>query len=82
MKYKNVVLLIIALFVAFPWACGAQELDGNDPLADLFSDTPEFLPEEQAFQFDFVLLSTWRSAAEFWNLVMRLLEPLWSLILA
>lgn len=54
MKYKNVVLLIIALFVAFPWACGAQELDGNDPLADLFSDTPEFLPEEQAFQFDFV----------------------------
>lgn len=52
MKYKNVLLLVAALFMAFPWACDAQGI--NDPLTDLFSDEPEFLKEEEAFQFDFI----------------------------
>jgi len=52
MKYKNVLLLVAALFMAFPWACDAQGI--NDPLADLFSDEPEFLKEAEAFQFDFI----------------------------
>lgn len=52
MKYKNVVLLVAALIMAFPWACGAQGI--NDPIADLFSEQPEFLKEEEAFQFDFI----------------------------
>ena len=51
MKYRNVLLLVAALVMAFPWACDAQGV--NDPLADLFSDEPEFLKEEEAFQFDF-----------------------------
>ena len=52
MKYKNVLLLVAALLMAFPWACDAQGI--NDPLVDLFSDEPEFLQEEEAFQFDFI----------------------------
>lgn len=52
MKYKNVFLLAAALLMAFPWACDAQGI--NDPLVDLFSDEPEFLQEEEAFQFDFI----------------------------
>ncbi|WP_100642567.1 protein-disulfide reductase DsbD [Alteromonas facilis] len=53
MKYRNVVLLLITLFIAFPWTCGAQSLPGNDPLADIFSQEPQFLKEEEAFQFEF-----------------------------
>ena len=52
MKYKNVLLLAAALLMAFPWACDAQGI--NDPLVDLFSGEPEFLQEEEAFQFDFI----------------------------
>nr|WP_240485120.1 protein-disulfide reductase DsbD [Aestuariibacter salexigens] len=36
--------------MSFPWTCEAQS---NDPLADLFSEEPEFLPVDQAFQFEF-----------------------------
>lgn len=50
MKFKNLVLFLFAITLAYPWACGAQT---NDPLADLFSDEPEFLPVDEAFQFDF-----------------------------
>ena len=53
MKLKNAVFLLIVLVLSFPWACGTQAQQLDDPLADLFSDEPEFLKEEQAFQFDF-----------------------------
>lgn len=53
MKYKNLVLLLVTLIIAFPWACGAQTASLDDPLSELFSDEPEFLKEEEAFQFDF-----------------------------
>ncbi|WP_026376183.1 protein-disulfide reductase DsbD [Aestuariibacter salexigens] len=50
MKFKNIVLFVLALAMSFPWTCEAQS---NDPLADLFSEEPEFLPVDQAFQFEF-----------------------------
>ena len=53
MKSKNAVFLLMVLILSFPWACGAQAQQLDDPLADLFSDEPEFLKEEHAFQFDF-----------------------------
>jgi thiol:disulfide interchange protein DsbD len=53
MKSKNAVFLLMVLILSFPWVCGAQTSQLDDPLADLFSDEPEFLKEEQAFQFDF-----------------------------
>ncbi|WP_100657901.1 protein-disulfide reductase DsbD [Alteromonas flava] len=53
MKYRNIILLVITLALAFPWACQAQGLNGGDPLADIFAEEPQFLKEEQAFQFDF-----------------------------
>lgn len=50
MKFKNLVLFLFAISVAYPWACGAQT---SDPLADLFADEPEFLEVDDAFRFDF-----------------------------
>lgn len=50
MKFKNLVLFLFAVTLAYPWACGAQI---SDPLADLFSDEPEFLAVDDAFKFDF-----------------------------
>jgi thiol:disulfide interchange protein DsbD len=50
MKFKNLVLFLFAVTLAYPWACGAQT---SDPLADLFSDEPEFLAVDEAFKFDF-----------------------------
>lgn len=50
MKFKNLILFLFAVTIAFPWACVAQS---NDPLADLFSEEPEFLLVDEAFQFDF-----------------------------
>ncbi|GAA0854783.1 protein-disulfide reductase DsbD [Aliiglaciecola litoralis] len=50
MKFKNLILFLFVVCIAFPWSCMAQS---NDPLADLFADEVEFLPVEQAFQFDF-----------------------------
>lgn len=50
MKFKNLVLFLFVACIAFPWACIAQS---NDDFSDLFSDEPQFLPVEQAFQFDF-----------------------------
>jgi thiol:disulfide interchange protein DsbD len=50
MKFKNIVLFLFAITLAYPWACGAQI---SDPLADLFSDEPEFLEVDDAFRFDF-----------------------------
>lgn len=49
MKVKNLVLFLFVACIAFPWSCIAQSND----FADLFSDEPQFLPVEQAFQFDF-----------------------------
>ena len=51
MKYRNALLVLLALVIAFPWSCDAQGI--NEPLADLFADQAEFLKEEDAFQFDF-----------------------------
>ena len=50
MKFKNIVLLLLAITIAYPLACEAQSAD---PLADLFSDEPEFLPVDEAFVFEF-----------------------------
>lgn len=50
MKFKNLILFLFAITIAFPWACEAQS---TDPLADIFSDEPEFLPVDEAFRFDF-----------------------------
>ncbi|GAC16375.1 protein-disulfide reductase DsbD [Aliiglaciecola lipolytica] len=48
MKFKH--LILVAVLVLFPWASIAQS---NQAFEDLFADEPEFLPVEQAFQFDF-----------------------------
>ena len=50
MKLKNILLFIAAMWIAFPWACEAQS---NDAFQDVLTDEPQFLPVEQAFQFDF-----------------------------
>ncbi len=50
MKFKNLILFLFVACIAFPWSCIAQS---NESFADLFSDEPQFLPVEQAFQFDF-----------------------------
>ncbi len=50
MKFKNLILFLFTMTLAFPWACEAQI---SDPLADIFSDEPEFLPVDEAFRFDF-----------------------------
>lgn len=50
MKFKNIVLFLLTLTLAYPWACEAQI---DEPFSQLFSDEPEFLPVDQAFQFDF-----------------------------
>lgn len=50
MKFKNLILFLFAITLAYPWACQAQSAD---PLADIFSDEPEFLPVDEAFRFDF-----------------------------
>lgn len=42
---------ILSFFVFLNFNAFAQQ--ANDPLADLFSDEPEFLPVDEAFQFDF-----------------------------
>lgn len=51
MKFKNLILFLLAVTIAFPWACEAQT---SDPLADIFSDEPEFLMVDEAFRFDFI----------------------------
>ncbi|MFA3791031.1 protein-disulfide reductase DsbD [Aliiglaciecola sp. SL4] len=43
-------LISLTVFVLFSWASLAQS---NLAFDDLFADEPEFLPVEQAFQFDF-----------------------------
>ncbi|MEP4890893.1 MAG: protein-disulfide reductase DsbD [Aliiglaciecola sp.] len=43
-------LISLTVFVLFSWASVAQS---NLAFDDLFADEPEFLPVEQAFQFDF-----------------------------
>lgn len=50
MKFKNLVLFLFVACIAFPWSCMAQS---DDALKDLFANEVEFLPVEQAFQFDF-----------------------------
>ncbi|GAB5380144.1 MAG: protein-disulfide reductase DsbD [Aliiglaciecola sp.] len=50
MKFKNFVLFLFVVCIAFPWACFAQS---DDAFKDLFASDNEFLPVEQAFQFDF-----------------------------
>ncbi len=50
MKFKNLILFLFAMALAYPIACEAQS---NDPLADLFADEPQFLPVDEAFKFDF-----------------------------
>lgn len=50
MKFKNLILFLFAITIAYPLACEAQS---TDPLANLFSDEPEFLPVDEAFKFDF-----------------------------
>lgn len=50
MKFKHFILFLMAMAIAYPWACDAQT---NDPLADLFNDEPTFLQVDEAFQFDF-----------------------------
>lgn len=51
MKPRHYLLVLMAIFIAFPFACKAQVESGG--MADLFSDEPEFLSVEQAFVFDF-----------------------------
>ena len=51
MKPRHYLLVLMAIFIAFPFACKAQVESGG--MADLFSDEPEFLPVEEAFVFDF-----------------------------
>lgn len=51
MKFKNLVLFLLVLCIAFPWACQAQS---NTNFDNLFADEPVFLPIEEAFQFDFL----------------------------
>ncbi len=51
MKPRHYLLILMAIFIAFPFACKAQVESGG--MADLFSDEPEFLPVEEAFVFDF-----------------------------
>lgn len=50
MKFKNLVLFLFVACIAFPWSCMAQS---DDAFKDLFANEVEFLPVEQAFQFDF-----------------------------
>lgn len=50
MKFKNIVLLLLAFTLACPFVCKAQ---ADQPFEDLFADEPEFLTVEQAFAFDF-----------------------------
>lgn len=51
MKPRHYLLFLMAVVIAFPFACKAQVESGG--MADLFSDEPEFLPVEEAFAFDF-----------------------------
>ena len=51
MKPRHYLLVLMAIFIAFPFACKAQVESGG--MADLFSDGAEFLPVEEAFVFDF-----------------------------
>jgi thiol:disulfide interchange protein DsbD len=50
MKLKNLVLIWFVVLTTLPWVAYAQS---DDVFKDLFSNEQEFLPVEQAFQFDF-----------------------------
>ena len=45
--------LLFSFFGLLLLGQGQLWAQSNDPLADIFSDQPEFLPVEQAFRFDF-----------------------------
>ncbi|MGJ8679195.1 protein-disulfide reductase DsbD [Paraglaciecola sp.] len=49
----NVIHRILVLIFASALLLNPSIAQTNDPLADLFSDEPEFLKVDQAFQFDF-----------------------------
>ena len=54
MKFKNLILTFISLVLLTPGlSTNFAIAQSNDPLADLFSDEPEFLPVDEAFKFDF-----------------------------
>jgi thiol:disulfide interchange protein DsbD len=50
MKFKNVILLLLTSIIAFSSISYAQV---ENQLPDFFSDEPDFLPNEEAFVFDF-----------------------------
>lgn len=49
MMFKHLATLFLLLMSI----SGSPHAQSNDPLAQLFSDEPEFLPVDEAFQFDF-----------------------------